>query len=67
MTTTATKAAILARLGDCAYHVRQAAAEGRAARSGQTWRDAQLELAATKAMAGLWRESRAAAEKGRQS
>ena len=46
--------------------ISQASAEGRVARAEVlNWRDAALELAATKAMAGFWRESRDAAEKGR--
>ena len=46
--------------------IAQASAEGRAARSGQTWRDAQLELAATLDQAGFYAESRRAAERRRK-
>lgn len=44
----------------------QAAAEGRVERGEVlTWQEAALELAATKALAGYWRESRQAAEQAR--
>ena len=46
--------------------IAQAAAEGRAARSGQTWRDNALERAGELFQAGYWTESRAAAERGRR-
>lgn len=46
--------------------ISQASEEGRVERGiVLDWRAAALELAATKAMAGFWRESRDAAEKGR--
>jgi hypothetical protein len=67
MTTDQHRAAILARIGDCDYVIAQAAAQGRIERGEVlTWKEAALELAATKALAGLWRESRDAAARGRE-
>jgi hypothetical protein len=66
MTTAQHKEAILARIGDCAWHIAQAAAAGRVVRGEcPTWRENAIERAAELFLAGYYAESRRVAEEAR--